>query len=59
MSPVTIGELNTEVAPDTAPEPERQAAGQEMRWDELDRARRAHAELTQLRARTCAEGFDA
>ena len=58
MSPVSIGELHTEVAPDGAPAPPERPGEPRMRWHELDDARRARAELAELRARTRAEGFD-
>jgi hypothetical protein len=58
MTPVSIGELSTEVQSDGAPGGGRQHTEQTMPWDELDRARRAEAELAELHARTRAEGFD-
>jgi hypothetical protein len=60
MTPITIGEVNTEVAPEGATEAGRAStpAGR-MPWQELERARRTQADLAELRARTSAEGgFD-
>jgi hypothetical protein len=59
MTPLTIGEVNTEVAQEGAAGGGRASTptGQ-MPWQELDRARRTEADLAELRARTSAEGFD-
>lgn len=58
MSPVSIGELNTEVAADGAPASPDRPGTPQMHWHEVERARRALAELAELHARTRAEGFD-
>lgn len=58
MSPVTVGELNTETVADR-PAPERDAApAAATSWAQLERLRSAAAELADLRDRTRAEGFD-
>ena len=59
MSPVSVGELTTEVEPvGAAPAPARPSEPQ-MPWEEPERARRIHAEIVELHARTRAEAFDA
>ncbi len=58
MSPVNVGELRTEVTPDASAAGPIREPGSTRPWDELDRARRALAELTELGARTRAGGLD-
>jgi uncharacterized protein YjiS (DUF1127 family) len=58
MTPVSIGELNTEVVSDSAPAAPDRPGQPQMHWHEIERARRALAELSELQARTRAEGFD-
>jgi len=59
MSPVHVGELNTEVTSDAAPAGAAQDATHTEPWDALDRVRDAAYELARLHDRTRAEGFDA
>jgi len=59
VTPVSVGELNTEVVaePPPAEVPSGPSAG--APWEELDRLRQTAAELMRLHDRTHAEGFDA
>ncbi len=61
MTPVTVGELNTEVAAEQPTSGADAGAGPPppTPWDELERLRQAAAELAGLRARTRAKDFDA
>jgi hypothetical protein len=59
MSPVTVGDLTTEVVPEVPAPPTPAPAGGTPVWEELDRVRRAEAQLRRDRARTRAEGSDA
>ncbi|MEA2194696.1 MAG: hypothetical protein QOG42_1130, partial [Solirubrobacteraceae bacterium] len=58
VSPVTVGELNTEAS--VEPSSPQRGAGPPAAasWVELERLRTAAAELAGLRDRTRAEGFD-
>lgn len=57
MTPVSIGELNTEVTAQPSPQASARPAPRE--WDELERLRDTARELRRLHERTHAEGFDA
>jgi hypothetical protein len=58
MSPVHVGELNTEVTSDVAPAGGAEDSGHTEPWEALDRVRDAALELARLHDRTRAEGFD-
>lgn len=59
MTPVNVGELNTEVVAEQAPgsAPAGGGTGASQPWDQLDRVREAAAELARMQERTGAEGF--
>ena len=54
--PIHVEHLTSEVIAETEPPPP--SAGQNMRWQEVDRVRQALARATRDRLRTAAEGFD-
>ena len=57
MTPVSIGEITTEVLPVSAAAAAPAAQGPPP-WEDVERVRRAAAELAREGARTHAEGFD-
>jgi hypothetical protein len=59
VSPVAVNELTTEVHTEERPTPAAAPVEPGPPWEELERVRRAHAELARDRARTRAEGQDA
>jgi hypothetical protein len=58
MTPVTVGELNTDVDAVTAPALPSAGTDASHPWHDLDRLREAAVELARLDRRTRAEGFD-
>jgi hypothetical protein len=57
VTPVNVGELNTEVVAEQAPASAPGGTGASQPWDQLDRVREVAAELARLQERTGAEGF--